>query len=159
MVAKGVLDYLGPGRLGKRVDTPYRETTTIADGEVTIQRGERKPRHVGLERVPELDGFLRGFSALLGGDATSLSRDFELAAHGTQAQWQLQLAPRDARLRKHIASIRVDGSGTAARCFSIIDADGDARVLLVESLADTHLPAELDSAVVQTLCQGGDAAQ
>lgn len=157
VVARGELEYLGPGRLGKRVDTPYTETTTIADGQVNVQRGSRKPRQISLDRVPELEGFLRGFSALLGGDATALQRDFELTSSGDTAHWQLRLAPKDKRLGKRIDAIEVDGGGDTARCFRIIDADGDVSILLVEQLAAAGLPDPLIRKSVERICRDGVA--
>src|SRR5690606_24982084 len=65
LVVRGELEYLGPGKLGKSVETPYRETTTIDGGQVSVQRGERPPRVISLGQIPELEGFMRGFSALL----------------------------------------------------------------------------------------------
>ncbi|MGB0132352.1 LolA-related protein [Dokdonella sp.] len=159
VIARGELEYLGPGQLGKRVDTPYEETTTIADGQVTLQRGDRKPRQISLKRVPELEGFLRGFSALLGGDAESLQRDFELSGSGDSEQWQLRLAPSDKRLRKRIDAIVVDGSGDNANCFSILDADDDVSVMMVEELASAALPEPLTLANIELACRGGVAAQ
>ena len=159
VVARGELEYLGPGQLGKRVDSPYKETTTIADGEVTVQRGTRKPRQISLDRVPELDGFLRGFSALLGGDVAAVERDFELSSSGDMANWHLRLAPKDKRLRKRIDAIEVDGSADTARCFSIIDADDDASILMVEQLASAELPDPLTRRNVDRACHGGAATQ
>ena len=159
LVARGELEYLGPGQLGKRVDSPYTETTTILDGEVTLQRGQRKPRHISLDRVPELEGFLRGFSALLGGDVAAVERDFELTSSGNMAQWRLRLAPRDPRLKKRIDAIEVDGSADTARCFSIIDADDDASILMVEGLAAAKLPEPLNRRSVESACRGGVATQ
>ena len=159
LVARGELEYLGPGKLGKRVDSPYQETTTIADGEVTLQRGKRKPRQISLERVPELDGFLRGFSALLGGDVAAVQRDFELSSSGDTSHWRLRLAPRDPRLKKRIDAIEVDGSADTARCFSILDADDDASIMLVENLATAKLPEPLTRRNVESACRGGVAAQ
>ena len=153
-VARGELEYLGPGRLGKRVDSPYKETTTIADGQVKVQRGERKPREIALGQIPELEGFLRGFSALLGGDAVALERDFTLAASNDAARWRISLAPKDARLARRIASIVVDGAGNAARCFTINDADGDASVMLVEALASAELPKPLTPHNLDLVCRG-----
>ncbi|MEZ5460339.1 LolA-related protein [Dokdonella sp.] len=159
LVARGELEYLGPGRLGKRVDEPYTEVTTIADGQVTLQRGKRKPRQISLQRVPELEGFLRGFSALLGGDAQALQRDFELTGSGNQDRWQLRLAPSDKRLRKRIDAIVVDGSGDDANCFSIVDADDDVSIMMVEQLASAPLPEPLTQKNVESACRGGDAAK
>ena len=157
VVARGELTYLGPGQLGKRVDTPYEEITTIADGQVTVQRGKRKPRQISLQRVPELEGFLRGFSALLGGDAEALRRDFELSGNGEPKQWQLRLVPNDKRLRKRIDAIMVDGSEDKASCFSIMDADGDVSILMVEELATAALPEPLMQKSVELACRGGVA--
>ena len=42
---------------------------TIADGEASVQRGDKPARKFSLSQAPELEGFLRGFAALLGGDA------------------------------------------------------------------------------------------
>ncbi len=153
-IARGELEYLGPGRLGKRVDAPYQETTTIADGQVRVQRGARKPREIALGQIPELEGFLRGFSALLGGDAATLERDFSLTASGDAARWRLSLAPRAERLARRIASIVVDGAGNAARCFTINDADGDASVMLVEALATAELPKPLTPHNLDLACRG-----
>ncbi len=157
LVARGELEYLGPGKLGKRVDKPYEETTTIADGQVTVQRGKRKPRQISLDRVPELEGFLRGFSALLGGDAIALKRDFELSSSGDTTQWQLRLSPRDKRLKKRIDALQVDGAGDKARCFSIIDADDDVSILMVEQLATAKLPDPLTQENVEQACRTGVA--
>ena len=159
VIARGELEYLGPGQLGKRIDSPYQELTTIADGQVTVQRGTRKPRQISLERIPELEGFLRGFSALLGGDTLALERDFDLASSGDSVRWQLQLTPKDARLRKRIKALEVDGENQTARCFSIIDADNDASILMVESLAAIALPKPLTRSAVESACRGGKVAQ
>lgn len=155
MVVRGALEYLGPGKLGKRVDEPYQENTTIADGQVTVERGKRKPRTISLERVPELDGFLRGFSALLGGDAAALKQDFELSGSAEPGHWHLQLAPKDARLQKRIKAITVDGEGSEARCFSIIDADGDTSIMRVEEQAKLDLPDPLTQTAIEQSCRRG----
>lgn len=159
LVVRGELEYLGPGKLGKRVDTPYREMTSIADGQVSVQRGERAPRVIALSQIPELEGFLRGFSALLGGDTVALARDFDAATSGTRARWHLSLTPKDARLRRHVASIEVDGSANAARCFAILDADGDARIMLVEALASVELPKPLTRHNVEVVCRSTSSTQ
>lgn len=159
MVTRGELEYLGAGRLGKRVDEPYQETTTIADGEVTVQRGSRKPRRIELERVPELDGFLRGFSALLGGDVAALEEHFHIAGSADANHWRLEFAPRDARLARRIKAIAVDGQASAARCFSIIEADGDASIMLVEQQAALPLPEPLTRKRLEDACRQGSASR
>jgi hypothetical protein len=154
LILHGELEYSGPGRLGKRVDTPNKEQTTITDGSATVQRGERAPRTFSLSQAPELEGFLRGFTALLGGDAASLQRDFELSASGTSAHWQLQLKPRDSRLARRISAIEVDGAQDTPRCFRTHEGDGDLGVLLVDTLADTKLTTRPTPGQLDALCRG-----
>lgn len=157
LVLRGELEYLGPGKLGKRVDTPYREQMTVAEGEAKVQRGDAATRTFPLGQAPELEGFLRGFAALLGGDAAALERDFELDASGGTDGWRLALKPRDRRLALRIRAIEVDGSGNTPRCFRTRQADGDVSVLLVETLADAKLPNRPSLPQVDALCRGGVA--
>ncbi len=157
LILRGELEYLGPAQLGKRVDTPYREQTTIANGEASVRRGERAPRTFSLSQAPELEGFLRGFAALLGGDVATLARDFELVASGDTANWQLILTPRDRRLARRISTIEVDGAAQTPRCFRTRDADGDVSVLLVDTLAATPLPTRPSQARIDALCRGNTA--
>ena len=153
LILHGELEYSGPGKLAKSVDAPYRERTTIENGEASVQRGDRPVRKFSLSQAPELEGFLRGFAALLGGDAQSLERDFEFVASGRDAAWRLKLTPRDSRLAKRINAIEVDGTGTTARCFSTREADGDVNVLMVESLADAKVPTRPTEPMIDTLCR------
>jgi hypothetical protein len=157
LVVRGELEYLGPGKLGKRVDTPYKETTTIAGGQVSVRRGEGTPRQISLGQIPELEGFLRGFSALLGGDAAALARDFELETRGDATRWHLTLTPKDARLKRRVAAIEVDGAAAGARCFAIVDADGDANIMLVEAMATVDLPKPLTRHNVEVTCRNAAA--
>ena len=154
LILHGELEYLGPAQLGKRVDSPYREHTTIANGEATVRRGERAPRTFSLSQAPELEGFLRGFAALLGGDAATLARDFELVVSGVAANWQIMLKPRDSRLARRISAIEVDGANRTPRCFRTRDADGDISILLVDTLAATHLPTRPSQPQIDALCRG-----
>jgi hypothetical protein len=154
LILHGELEYLGPAELGKRVNTPYREQTTIANGEATVRRGERAPRTFSLSQAPELEGFLRGFAALLGGDAPALARDFELAVSGAAANWQLTLKPRDSRLARRISAIEVDGANRTPRCFRTRDVDGDVSILLVDTLAATQLPTRPSQPQIDALCRG-----
>lgn len=153
LVLRGELEYLGPGKLGKRVDTPYREQMTVADGEAKVQRGDAAVRTFSLGQAPELEGFLRGFAALLGGDAAALERDFTLAVDGGSEAWRLSLKPRDRRLAQRIRAIEVDGSGSTAHCFRTRQADGDLAVLLVEAHASAKLPNRPSAPQVDALCR------
>jgi hypothetical protein len=154
LILHGELEYSGPAKLSRNVSAPYVEHMTIENGEASVQRGDNPPRKFSLSQAPELEGFLRGFAALLGGDADALQRDFEITASGGASAWHLKLTPRDDRLRRRVSALEVDGAGTSARCFHTIEADGDVNVLLVESLAEAKLPTRPTPPMIDALCRG-----
>ena len=154
LILHGELEYGGPGKLSRTVKSPYDERMTIADGQANVQRGDKPAHAFSLSQAPELEGFLRGFAALLGGDAAALSRDFTLTASGNANTWHLKLVPRDEKLARRMTALEVDGSGNSARCFHTFDADGDVNVLLVESLADAKLPNRPTPPMIDALCRG-----
>lgn len=154
LIVHGELEYDGPGKLSRIVDTPYEEHMTIENDDASVQRGDHPVRKFPLSQAPELEGFLRGFAALLGGDAEALQRDFVLSANGGDSGWHLKLTPRDERLAKRVTALEVDGAGTSARCFRTIEADGDVNVMLVESLADVKLPTRPTPPMIDALCRG-----
>ncbi len=154
LLLRGELEYLGPGRLGKRVDAPWREQITIADGRVRVERPPRKPRSFALGQAPELAGFLNGFSALLGGDAQALQREFELNVEQRGKSWRLRLVPLDPRLARRMSELEVDGVGGEPHCFRSRDADGDRAALLVGALATVALPAAPEPEAIEALCRG-----
>jgi len=150
---RGSLEYGADGSLIKRVESPYRETTTVRAGQVTLEREGKSPRHFALGRAPELAAFLESFGALLSGDAARLAQTYDTAVEGDDPRWRLTLTPRDARLARHLAHFRVDGAGNDARCFSVEEAGGDASIMLVEKTADAALPATLTQDALNALCR------
>jgi len=154
LILHGELVYDGPGKLARNVKSPYDERMTIDNGQASVQRGDKPARAFSLSQAPELEGFLRGFTALLGGDGAALSRDFTLVATGNTTAWHLKLTPRDDRLARRITALEVDGTGKSARCFHTFEADGDVNVLLVESLAEAKLPNRPTPPMIDALCRG-----
>ncbi|MEO8855929.1 MAG: LolA-related protein [Burkholderiaceae bacterium] len=153
LVVSGELSWLGGDQLQRRVDQPQRETATIADGEVTQQREGKSARHFSLKRAPQLQVLLDSFVALLSGDAARLDKSFEITQGGNaDGAWTLTLVPRDARVAKTVASIRIDGVGNQSRCMHMQEADGDLAVDLLGPLA-TKMPAAPTREALQALCQ------
>ena len=152
LVVSGELSWLGGDQLQRRVDQPHRETAIIADGEVTQQREGKHARHFSLKRAPQLQVLLDSFVALLSGDAARLQKSFEITQSGdAAAAWTLTLVPRDARVAKTVASIRIDGVGKQSRCMHMQEADGDLAVDLLGPLA-TKMPAAPTREALQALC-------
>lgn len=154
LVLRGELHYGGSDQLGKRVDTPYRESTTIAAGEVTVQREDKPVRNFSLERAPELQALLASFSALLGGDAAALNQYYAIALQRAGVDWRLTLTPRSSALARQLHEMIVDGRDADTRCFSLHEADGDASVMLLSALAATKLADPPTPAGLESLCRG-----
>jgi hypothetical protein len=151
---RGDLNYKGANELGKRVVSPYEETTTIANGQVEITRTGKPAKRFSLKRAPALAGFLESFSATLDGDAKRLERSYVLSSEGTDQRWQLQLVPRDAALSRHVTRVLISGRDTTPLCFEVEEAGGDSSVLLVDKLAVAPLDGVPQRAQLQRLCQG-----
>lgn len=154
LTLRGELTYASANELGKRVVSPYEETTTIANGQVAIVRPGKPAKRFSLKRAPALAGFLESFSATLDGDAQRLERSYVLTSDGDEAHWQLQLVPRDAALAKHVARVVISGQATTPLCFEVEEAGGDSSILLVDKLAETPLDGTPQRAQLQRLCQG-----
>jgi len=150
VVLRGQLDYGGPGKLGKRVEQPYRETTTITEGRVEVTRERSAPQQFDLERAPELAALLAGFSALLGGDSTTLQQLYTIGLVENAPIWTLTLTPRSPS--RHLRALVVQGSANEPRCFTLQQADGDSSTMLLGALASATLPAVPTPAAIAAVC-------
>lgn len=152
LLLSGKLEHGADGTLVKRVEKPYRETTTITAGNVTIERAGRKARKFSLSRAPELAGLLDSFGAVLAGDAARLARNYDVAATGDDARWTLALTPKDRALARKVARIVIDGANDSPRCFRVEEGDGDASTLLIDALATGTLPEKPTRENIAALC-------
>ena len=152
LLLHGTLHYGGVNQLGKRVDSPYRESTSIADGQVEVQREGKSARRFSLERAPELQALLAGFSALLSGDVASLNSYYVMTLEQTGASWRLSLTPREPGLAKHLRDIVVNGNANETRCFTLHEVDGDASVMLLGVLAGAKLSDPPTATALATIC-------
>lgn len=155
LVLDGELHYGGDGDLGKRVDAPYHETTTIHAGKVEVRRAGKPAQRFSLDRAPELQALLAAFSALLGGDAATLAKYYRIEAAQGGASFTLTLIPQVRDLARHLARVVVDGSGDEPHCFSFEQRDGDASVMLLGALAKAPLPTPPTPAALASLCRSG----
>lgn len=154
LILRGELHYGGVDQLGKRVDAPYRETTTIAAGQVSVQREGKTARNFSIERAPELQALLASFGALLGGDAPALNRYYAIALERSAANWRLTLTPRAPALAKQLREMIVDGKDKEPQCFSLHEADGDTSAMLLGALAASQWPQLPTPVGVDALCRG-----
>ena len=140
------------GSLVRRVESPYRETTTLTAGEVVIEREGRAPRRVALRQVPELAAIQAGFGALLSGDRELLQQTYEVQAQGVREHWALRLVPRESRLAAALAWIELHGRGSELRCVESHPAKGDPLYTLMAGAA-VAAAGEDDPSALAALCR------
>jgi hypothetical protein len=142
-IVSGELGFLSATDLDRRVTQPYREITEIRGDSVKVARDGEPVRSFALQRAPELQGLLAGFTAVLSGDPQALQRSFTAKVSGDEQAWTLELTPIDARLRRRLKQLRIDGRAAAPRCFAIFDAGNGASIMLLGAAANADLRGEL----------------
>jgi hypothetical protein len=70
----------------------------------------------------------RLFLAVLKGDHSGLSKDFQLQLSGTAAAWQLRLVPNSVLLKQIFSDIQIDGGALVQR-IELQETQGDRTVL------------------------------
>ena len=153
LVVSGTLGYNGPAALDRHVIRPYREDTEIRGESVKVTRAGEPVRSFALKRAPELQGLLKAFTALLAGDQTEVEKDFTVTAMGDETAWQLILTPRDARARRRVKQVEIDGHEGTPRCFAVVNANEGASVMLLGAAADSELPQPLTREWITRFCQ------
>jgi hypothetical protein len=140
LIVHGTLVFESAEVLHRRVEAPYRETTTIGGESVRVERDGGEARTFALRRAQELRGFVTGMLGLLTGDNALLEKHFTVTAAGDDARWRLDLAPVDDRLRQRLRNIIVAGGADEPRCFVVVDTQGGTSVMLLGAEAEVPLP-------------------
>jgi hypothetical protein len=152
LVVAGELEHRHDGALVRRVQEPYRETTTLLGENVTVERDGSRPRRFSLDRAPELRGILNSFGAMLKGDRATLEQHFEVASSESDNAWRIDLVPRGDRLRTRLARVRVDGQADRANCMAMEEPDGDATIMAIGVSDRSALPSPLDREQLRSWC-------
>lgn len=152
LLVAGDLGYSGPTVLDRHVTRPYREDTEIRGESVTVRREGEPVRSFALKRAPELQGLLTAFTALLAGNQADIEKLFTITASGDEELWRLVLTPLDARVRKRVQQIQIDGHGSTPRCFAIVNPNEGASVMLLGPAADAELPQPLTREWITRFC-------
>jgi hypothetical protein len=153
LIVSGELEYSGPDSLARTVEKPYSEHTEIHGDQVSVVRGNGKPRTFSLQRAPELKTLLSSFSSLLSGNRRQLEQSFTLTVSGDDAHWTLGLTPRDGRVSQRVARITVNGAAGSPRCMTTAAPDGSVTVMLMEDAATTQVPIDIDRAGLEKVCR------
>jgi hypothetical protein len=122
--SSGEMRYDAPDRLEKRTLEPRQETLLLAGGVLTVDRG-KSHRVVDLQAYPQAQPFIESIRATLAGDRAGLEKLFTLEFNGSLAKWTLTLVPKDAKVKRSVAQVRIEGAQDQVLRVEIRQADGD----------------------------------
>jgi outer membrane lipoprotein-sorting protein len=129
--SSGRLSFTAPDRFVRETLKPRHEKLAV-DGNTLIMSRGSSSRTVQLDTVPEAEVMVDAIRGTLTGNAAVLERAFQTTVGGTLDGWQLQLDPKDARLRETIRSIEIRGRKSALLEVRVLLADGDSSVMKIE---------------------------
>jgi outer membrane lipoprotein-sorting protein len=124
----GELVFVAPDHLEKRTVTPKPENLVVDGDRVTIERNGHRYT-LALEQYPEVAAFIESIRATLAGNRYALEQIYQVAVTGHGDDWTLTLTPLDARMRRVISTITLDGARDALHTVTIREADGDRSVM------------------------------
>jgi hypothetical protein len=133
--SSGDMRYDAPDRLEKRTLEPRKETLSLSGGTLTIDKG-KVHRVVDLHTYPQVQPFIESIRATLAGDRAALEKLFVVQFNGALTKWTLTLVPRDARVKRSVAQVRIEGAKDQLSRVEIKQADGDRSLLTLRPAKD-----------------------
>ena len=113
---------------------PRHEKMAVVGNQLTMSRGSRSQTAL-LDSVPEAVVIVEAIRGTLTGNRETLERYFDTSVQGSAEQWQLELVPREPRLRGQVAHLRLSGRLGQVREVRMTLADGDTSVMRIEPVS------------------------
>lgn len=132
--SRGRLSFSAPDTFVRETIQPRHERLAVVGNQLTMSRGNRSQTAL-LDSVPEAAVIVEAIRGTLTGNRALLERYFDMSLQGRPEQWQLQLVPRDPRLRGQVTQLRLSGRNAQVREVRINLADGDSSVMRIEPVA------------------------
>lgn len=129
--SRGTLSFTAPDRFARHTTEPRAESMEVEGNTLLLKRGGRT-RQLALDAVPELAALVDALRGTLAGDATLLKKHFKTRVTGSDGQWNLALAPVDAKLAAQIRTLEIVGQGPELRSVEIQLAGGDRSLMIIE---------------------------
>jgi outer membrane lipoprotein-sorting protein len=127
----GTLRYIAPNRLEKTTLTPTAETIVL-DGE-TLTGTQVNGDHYtfALSDQPEVATLVEGIRSTLAGDLATLRRYYTVDLKGNHDDWELDLTPKNQRVRDKVDSIRIKGAELVLKTIDVAERDGDHSQMVI----------------------------
>ena len=131
LVTSGVLRFAAPDRLEKQTLLPKLGLLAVTGDQLLVEQQGQPSRTISLRDAPEIAGLVAALRATLVGDRSTLERYFAVTLSGPRTGWQLELTPRDGRMAKLVASIRISGSFDRLQSVVTLEDGGDRSELTI----------------------------
>ena len=137
LLLEGYLEYLGPGRLRKVIETPFREAYLIESRQILVERNGNT-RKISLKKSKALQTILGAIEAILSGETGKLESVFNVEVSGETTGWTVMLTPRSKRIAAHLTGLEVSGDDASVTTIVVNLKDGEHHVMHI--LHDAPLP-------------------
>jgi outer membrane lipoprotein-sorting protein len=132
--SSGRLSFTAPDTFVRETLKPRQERMAVVGNQLTLSRGNRSQTTL-LDSVPEAAVIVEAIRGTLTGNRDALERYFDTSVQGSAEQWQLDLVPREPRLRGQVTHLRLSGRQSQVREVRMTLADGDTSVMRIEPVA------------------------
>jgi outer membrane lipoprotein-sorting protein len=132
--SSGRLSFTAPDTFLRETLKPRHERMAVVGNQLTLTRGDRTQTAL-LDSVPEAAVIVEAIRGTLTGNRETLERYFDTAVQGSAEQWELDLVPREPRLRGQVAQLQITGRRAQVREVRMTLPNGDSSVMRIEPLA------------------------
>jgi outer membrane lipoprotein-sorting protein len=132
--SSGRLSFTAPDTFVRETLKPRQERMAVVGNQLTLSRGNRSQTTL-LDSVPEAAVIVEAIRGTLTGNRDALEHYFDTTVQGSAEQWQLDLVPREPRLRGQVTHLRLSGRQSEVREVRMTLADGDTSVMRIEPVA------------------------
>jgi outer membrane lipoprotein-sorting protein len=132
--SSGRLSFSAPDTFVRETLKPRYERMAVVGNQLTLSRGDRTQTAL-LDSVPEAAVIVEAIRGTLTGNRETLERYFDTSVQGSPEQWELDLVPREPRLRGQVAQLHITGRRAQVREVRMFLPNGDSSVMRIEPLA------------------------
>jgi outer membrane lipoprotein-sorting protein len=131
----GTLEYSAPGRFEKITLLPKREAMVLDGDRLEVENGgANRKRVLSLQGYPAIWALVESIRSTLAGDAQTLNRFYLATLEGQRKQWQLELLPRDPKMRNMVTEIHISGRNEQISTIEIRESGGDYSVMEIKKV-------------------------
>jgi outer membrane lipoprotein-sorting protein len=132
--SSGRLSFSAPDTFVRETLKPRHERMAVVGNQLTLTRGDRTQTAL-LDSVPEAAVIVEAIRGTLTGNRETLERYFDTTVQGSPEQWELDLVPREPRLRAQVSRLHISGRRAQVREVRMTLPDGDSSVMRIEPLS------------------------